>query len=491
MKRPFAAAGLVFALGVSSALAVNVDRETVKIRAVQPPLVNVAVVDFNGLRAEVAFGDVEIGEPVLRTTKSWCTPERSKNKIKDAVELPTHYYEIPFEAGSGVVVIRDGGGRVIHTDRLSSFESNERFGHDRCRYWFKPNLEEDFKGKMITIERSIEESVAEFFTQAAHRAMDEALFFNVLEERVPLYRFKDKTHDYSDLNRAFDLAKRGYENGLAGEKELWSAVEIWEAALQESDLNDKKARINRKVSVKLHESVGIAQLVLGDYTASVKNLEKSQRYSSMVTSRSGGTGTRDLMQRARERKHRGGKNPDLPTDPEELEQLRLSVERFRGQVPVRLLPTSELARLRAEHASTSIGDAVIAHIEEQDEHQAAIEAGEENPFERQVGRTATQGFYLFLMPYGNKLDEFPVRVCELTHLNQLRMPKHGFVTVPEAIGDLKHLEMLDLSGNKIERFPDSIGNLSNLKTLKIKDNPLAPGELERLKELLPDCKIKG
>ena len=36
-----------------------------------------------------------------------------------------------------------------------------------------------------------------------------------------------------------------------------------------------------------------------------------------------------------------------------------------------------------------------------------------------------------------------------------------------------------------------MAKLTNLKTLKIKDNPLAPGELERLKTLLPECKIKG
>ena len=71
-------------------------------------LVNVAAIDFNGLHAEVAFGDVEIGRPVLRTTKTWCTPEHSKNKIKDAAEVPTHYYEIPFEADSGVLLVRDG-----------------------------------------------------------------------------------------------------------------------------------------------------------------------------------------------------------------------------------------------------------------------------------------------------------------------------------------------------------------------------------------------
>ena len=139
----------------------------------------------------------------------------------------------------------------------------------------------------------------------------------------------------------------------------------------------------------------------------------------------------------------------------------------------------------------AIGDAIDTHAEAANERQAAVDAGLENPYERQVGRTATQGFILFLMPYGNKLEEFPAEVCELTHLNQLRIPKHGFDEVPEAIGKLTALKYLDLSGNKIERFPDSIGKLTNLKTLKVKDNPLLPGELERLKTLLPGCKIKS
>ena len=42
-----------------------------------------------------------------------------------------------------------------------------------------------------------------------------------------------------------------------------------------------------------------------------------------------------------------------------------------------------------------------------------------------------------------------------------------------------------------ERDPDSIGKLRNLKTLKLKGNPLAEGEVERLKSLLPGCKIKS
>jgi len=235
----------------------------------------------------------------------------------------------------------------------------------------------------------------------------------------------------------------------------------------------------------------VGWLVPGEPGAAMGYLDKAQRFSSMSTSRSGGSGTADLMERAAERKRRTRNNPDLPQDPAELDRLMASIEPYRGNVPVQLLPTSQYGRLQTEHGSSQIGGAVANYVERENERQAAVDAGLENPYEHQVGRTGAQGFYLFLMPYGNKLDSFPAEVCELTYLNQLRMPKHGFDSVPDSIGNLKELKFLDLSGNAIERFPDSIGNLTNLKTLKIKENPLAPGELERLKSLLPDCKIKS
>ena len=60
--------------------------------------------------------------------------------------------------------------------------------------------------------------------------MDDALFFNVLDEKVPLYRFKDKQLDYTDLNRAFDLAQAGYAAAAASfrrdAKSHWAAYVV-------------------------------------------------------------------------------------------------------------------------------------------------------------------------------------------------------------------------------------------------------------------------
>jgi hypothetical protein len=243
-------------------------------------------------------------------------------------------------------------------------------------------------------------------------------------------------------------------------------------------------------------------------------MEKAQRYTSMTTSRSSGTGTSDLMARARMRKSRANSNVELPDDPAELEALMHRVNAFRGKIPVVTVSEHDKLRLETEHVAF-VGETILDAVEaEQAEREEAVASGKENRYEKLVGNTAMQGFYLFLVPYPEKLEAFPTEVCELTYLNRLRMPNHRFDSVPEAIGNMEHLEVLDLSGNRIQSLPSTIGGLTslkkldlsgnqirtlpeeigrleNLKQLQLKGNPLAPGEAERLKKLLPGCKIKA
>jgi hypothetical protein len=471
--------------------AVDVDRDTVRIQAIEAPLIDVSSIDMATLIAESGHGAISVGPPILKTTYSWCAPTDSKNKVADAVEIPTHYFEIPYEVKSGVVIVRGGEGEAIFSAELDGYESFERYGYDECKYWNEKTLKEDFLIEQPNFERQLQREVADSAIRAAEIAMDDALFFNVLEERIPVYRFSGKRHDYSDLNRAADLARRGYAKRNEGLNELRQALQLWRAAVASADMNDSSARINRKVTVKLYESIGVASLVIGDSASAVLYLEKANRYSSMTTSRTNGSGSQDLLERARERNRRRRGISNLPDNNEDLSNMIQAVEQFRGQIPIHLVPVHETAALMTEHAARSIGEAISETVHDENVRQQEIAAGRENPYERQVGRTASQGFYLFLMPYGNKFDEFPEEVCDLTHLNQLRMPKHGFTEIPDSIGNLSALKVLDLSGNQIAKLPDSIGKLTDLKTLKLKDNPLAPGELERIKKLLPNCKIKG
>ncbi|MFT6946146.1 MAG: hypothetical protein ACJARP_000557 [Vicingaceae bacterium] len=63
--------------------------------------------------------------------------------------------------------------------------------------------------------------------------------------------------DYNDLEKAAKLVKRGVNpmGSSDGKAELKEAIEIWKKALGESDTNDKKARINSKVTQSIYQNL--------------------------------------------------------------------------------------------------------------------------------------------------------------------------------------------------------------------------------------------
>lgn len=79
----------------------------------------------------------------------------------------------------------------------------------------------------------------------------------------------NKKGGYDDLENAMYDAKEGYGMLLSrpedAKTKLLSAVEAWEAAMEEGDWDDKKARINKKVLPDLYNNVMLACTLIGEY----------------------------------------------------------------------------------------------------------------------------------------------------------------------------------------------------------------------------------
>jgi Leucine-rich repeat (LRR) protein len=83
-------------------------------------------------------------------------------------------------------------------------------------------------------------------------------------------------------------------------------------------------------------------------------------------------------------------------------------------------------------------------------------------------------------------------VTSLPALEQLDLGRNPrLATVPASIGSLVALTRLDLDYTAVTTLPEAIGNLRALKTLVLVGCPLAPGELERIRALVPaDCAVE-
>lgn len=81
--------------------------------------------------------------------------------------------------------------------------------------------------------------------------------------------------------------------------------------------------------------------------------------------------------------------------------------------------------------------------------------------------------------------EFPIKVLELTELENLFIARHEIIEIPDEIYKLKNLRCLDLKGNKISKIPTSIGRIENLQSLNLSANHLQtlPDEIGELGKL--------
>ncbi len=92
----------------------------------------------------------------------------------------------------------------------------------------------------------------------------------------------------------------------------------------------------------------------------------------------------------------------------------------------------------------------------------------------------------------NDFESVPEAVTSLPALEQLDLGRNPrLATVPASIGSLVALTRLDLDYTAVTTLPEAIGNLRALKTLVLVGCPLAPGELERIRALVPaDCAVE-
>jgi Leucine-rich repeat (LRR) protein len=84
----------------------------------------------------------------------------------------------------------------------------------------------------------------------------------------------------------------------------------------------------------------------------------------------------------------------------------------------------------------------------------------------------------------------PAQIGELKNLTELNLHWNRLSTLPAQIGELKNLTLLDLRYNQLSTLPAQIGELKNLKYLYLQGNKFSKEEQERIRKLLPKCKIE-
>lgn len=107
---------------------------------------------------------------------------------------------------------------------------------------------------------------------------------------LDLITVKPKKFNYDNFNKGAELIKqaialRTEETIIPEEAKVLckQAVDIWLVELKESDLVDKKARINDQLTGALYYNIGMTYFLLGDYQLANDNLLKAAEFDKNVT----------------------------------------------------------------------------------------------------------------------------------------------------------------------------------------------------------------
>jgi|GEM_PF-2155802 len=88
-------------------------------------------------------------------------------------------------------------------------------------------------------------------------------------------------YDYSDLTSAHELMKSTFliisdkeDNIVAYKEAIAPSIEKWTKALSESNIEDKKARINKDMTCALYHNIGTAYFLSKEYEKAIENFDK-------------------------------------------------------------------------------------------------------------------------------------------------------------------------------------------------------------------------
>ncbi len=103
----------------------------------------------------------------------------------------------------------------------------------------------------------------------------------------PIARGKGRKHDYSDLQKAFDLFKNssnnynGHDISEGLEKSILECIKIWDIAIKQYVPKKRRARIGDRIIGELYFNRAYAYFVLRDWNQVYSNLSKAKEFKGL------------------------------------------------------------------------------------------------------------------------------------------------------------------------------------------------------------------
>ncbi len=498
--------------------AAKMTAKKVKTRFFEFPPVPMEKADISKLTFEFAHEGMSLQEKKVATTTQNKMCQKLAKKFGGKGKYKHHYYRLIYNNPDSYLVMKDLQGTMVYSARFGlDMEPVDKYGEvGSC--FSSPGSLEDFYKKSNYSGKGFIKKQSKNLGKKAKKVAGKALKPFYQKESVKVFAIKGDASLEQAQSKAIEAYKSIKKENLTAQtrKDLKAAIAAWEKTLEQSDPGNKKARVNRKTTIRLHHNVAVASMYIHEFDQSITHAEKAIGLRGGKQSSTSDHGLETILKKAKRRKASYQKNKAFVSDPSQWHGSIANAKAAAKKITVTALPQSSVPDLRAAYEKfTGVkAKAPEPTVSLKDVLSGKAKLGGQSSYQDQVQYTAAQGYVLMIQPFfGPKLKELPQDICVLEQLNQLHINSNTISQVPPEIGNLKNLKLLSLKSNKIKQLPKEIGKLTNLKklnlagnqlnalpteisglknlkVLNLKKNPIAPEEQQKIKQLLPKCKIK-
>jgi hypothetical protein len=224
----------------------------------------------NCLKISIALKGFQVQQPILKTTDYRYTENNAKKIGRK------YNYEILYRHPMNVKV--ESGGRVLaefSPDQLNQFTSAST-----SQYQTEEALNNYWNEHKDSFNDPLQDQIVKDNITAINQILNEKYGYLKKSREIEINVPKEKKISYDEYALAYVNVVAGYnniinsDNKAQSDADLKNAIRIWEKALTESDLANKKARINEKVTAVTMLNLAEAYMWLDDYRNSEMYLNK-------------------------------------------------------------------------------------------------------------------------------------------------------------------------------------------------------------------------
>lgn len=220
----------------------------------------------NALKITVTLYGFESSDFVLKSSES----SYYNSKTKQTSKVMKYWYEISYKNPINLK-IETPNGEIIINETFAQF--NE----------FVLNKTPETQGSQPNINRdsyieSLQSKIVESNMKEINDFINNNYGFPKYKREFEIYRVETKKMNYDDYQTAFESAVAGYKMLISDKKgafeKLNTAIAFWEKAYAESDINDKKARINSDITIITLFNLIEAKIWTDEYAKAEEYLNK-------------------------------------------------------------------------------------------------------------------------------------------------------------------------------------------------------------------------